>query len=110
VQKTKEHIAFKMLTLMLALSLLAPSVTKFAHIFAHHKHDICKGKKSVHLHEINSDCDFYKFKLSNSYCLFFSNIELLSHTYIFKISDSLYVFLNNHRQLSFSLRGPPVLV
>ena len=110
MQKAKEHIAFKTITLMLALALLVPTASKFAHIFAHHKHDICKGEKSTHLHEINTDCDFYKFKINTPYCLFFSNIELLAQTFIFKTSSSLYTFLNNHRPLSFSLRGPPILV
>jgi hypothetical protein len=110
VDKLKQHIAFKIVTLLLAVSLLVPTGVKFAHIFAHHKHDICKGEKATHLHEINTDCDFYKFKLNNHYYFSLAYHDLFHETAIYKIPILTYKFLNNHRPLSFSLRGPPTLV
>ncbi|MBP0904605.1 hypothetical protein ACFSKN_11940 [Mariniflexile gromovii] len=111
MNKIKEHIVFKTITTALALLLLVPSGAKFAHIFAHHTHDICKGEKATHLHEVNTDCDFYKFKLSSTYYYVVSEyigfIKTPSH------SDPIitpYNYLKNHWQLPFSLRGPPVLV
>lgn len=106
----KKHIAFKTVALALAIVLLLPVIAKFSHIFAHHEHDICLGEKSTHLHEINTDCDLHKFNLNTPYYFFSNDIELLVETYVNQSSTSLYTFLNNHRQLSFSLRGPPVLV
>ncbi|MDO7172813.1 hypothetical protein [Mariniflexile sp. AS56] len=110
MQKTKEHIAFKTATLLVVLFLLIPTATKFAHIFSHHKHDICLGEKSTHLHEINTDCDFYKFKLSHSYTFTFFNIELISPKEITLDSISQYQFLSKFQRLQTALRGPPSLV
>lgn len=106
----KQHIVFKTITLVLVASLLLPAIAKFSHMFAHHKHDICLGEKSTHLHEINTDCNLHKFNLNTPYCFFSNDIEILVNTYVKQTSTSLYTFLNNHKQLSFSLRGPPVLV
>lgn len=110
MQKAKEHIAFKTITLILALALLVPTATKFAHIFAHHEHDICKGEKAAHLHEINTDCDFYKFKLSNSYTFTFFNIELISFEEDTLQIISQYQFLSDFQRLQTALRGPPTLI
>ncbi|WP_308992591.1 hypothetical protein QLS71_013360 [Mariniflexile litorale] len=110
MQKTKEHIAYKTLTLLIALLLLAPIATKFAHIFAHHKHDICLGEKSTHLHEINTDCDFYKFKLSHSYTITFFNVELIVPKENSLEIVSQYQFLSKFQRLQTTLRGPPSLI
>ncbi|CAH8283749.1 hypothetical protein EV196_102595 [Mariniflexile fucanivorans] len=95
---------------MLALTLLVPAVYKFAHIFAHHKHDICKGEKSTHLHEINPDCDFYKFKLSTSYTITFSNFVFICPQENSLKMVSQYQFLSKFQRLQTALRGPPSLV
>lgn len=110
MHKIKEHIISKLITLVLALVLLVPTLYKFGHIFAHHEHDICKGEKATHLHEINTDCDLHKFKLNNHYYFSIAYQELFHETAIYKIPVLTYKFLNNHRPLSFSLRGPPALV
>lgn len=110
MQVIKQHIIFKIFASAIALLLLVPTVVKFNHIFADHEHDICLGEKSTHLHELNTDCDFHKFNINTPYCFFSNDIELFTEIYIHKTSSSLYTFLHNHRQLSFSLRGPPVLV
>jgi hypothetical protein len=110
VNNLKEHSIFKTIAFILALSVLVPTATKFAHIFANHKHDICKGEKATHLHEINTDCDFYKFKLNNHYYFSLVNNDLFQIASYYKIPVLTYKFLNNHRPLSFSLRGPPALV
>lgn len=106
----KEHIIFKTITLLLAIVLLVPIAVKFSHIFAHHKHDICKEEKATHLHEINTDCDFYKFKLSTSYTLTFFNIELFSPKEKTIKIVSQYQFSSEFQRIQTSLRGPPALI
>ena len=110
MNKFKEHIAIKAITLLLACLLLVPASAKFAHIFSHHKHDICYGKKATHLHELNTDCDLYKFKLSHSYTFTFFNVELFSpKEHPLKIV-SQYQFLSEYQRLQTALRGPPALI
>ena len=106
----KKHIIFKTITVLLTVSLLVPTAVKFTHLFAHHKHDICLGESSTHLHEINTDCNFYKFKLSNSYTFTFFNIELISPEEITLEIVSQYQFLTEFQRLQTSLRGPPSLI
>lgn len=106
----KEHIATKTATILLACLLLIPATVKFAHIFSNHKHDVCHGKTSTHLHELNTDCDFYKFKLSNSYTIAFFNFELFSLKESTVEIVSQYQFLSKFQRLQTALRGPPALI
>lgn len=105
----KEHIIFKTITIVLAFTLLVPTVYKFVHIFAHHKHDICLGEKSTHLHEKNTECEFYKFKLSHTYIYSFFNIEFISSEEDNVEIVSQYHFLSEFQRLQTALRGPPSL-
>lgn len=106
----KKHIVFKTITLLIAIAFLIPSAVKFSHIFTHHTHKVCEGEQTTHIHKVDIDCDFYKFKLNNNYLnvVAYNSSFQLSEPY--KIKYFTYKFLYNHRTLSFSLRGPPFLV
>lgn len=110
MQKVKLHITFKIATLTLVMAFLLPTAVKFSHIFEHHQHIVCNDDITTHLHASDVDCDFYKFKLNTQYHSLFEYISAPLEVSYFKINSTLYSFLNNHRQLSFSLRGPPLLV
>lgn len=110
MQAIRKHIVFRILTIVLVTGLIAPSVVKFSHIFTHHEHKVCNGEKSTHIHEVDFDCDFLKFKLNNNYYSSFKYKVLFCETISYKIPPLTYKFLNNHQPLSFSLRGPPILV
>ncbi len=103
-------ITFKVATLILAIALFVPTAVKFSHIFSHHYHEVCDGENQTHLHKSDIDCNFYKFKLNTNFYSLSEYLEISIKVSYFKIDGTLYFFLNNHRQLSFSLRGPPVLV
>ncbi|MFI1745911.1 hypothetical protein [Thalassobellus sediminis] len=112
MQTIKEHIVFKIVTLSLVATLLVPSVIKFSHVFSHHhhKHDVCKGEKSTHLHEIDLDCEFYKFQLNKNYIPSLKYETFICKAPHYKIYILTYKFLNNHQPLSYSLRGPPAVL
>ncbi len=110
MQKNKPHIAFRIATLTLVLAFLLPSAVKFSHVFNHHQHVVCNDDITTHLHASDVDCDFYKFKLNTQYHSPLEYIALPLEVSYFEINNTFYNFLNNHRQLSFSLRGPPELV
>ncbi|OYX28803.1 MAG: hypothetical protein B7Z06_00565 [Flavobacteriales bacterium 32-35-8] len=109
MQNFKQHITFKIFAFTLALVLLVPTVVKFNHIFVNHKHDICQGEKSTHLHELNTDCDFNKFKLNNpyTYAYFDFNLFIPKEPTLGIISQ--YQFLSKYQRLQIALRGPPSL-
>ncbi len=106
---TKEYMLFRVFAITLATVLLAPSLVKFNHIFENHKHEVCIDYSTSHLHEIDLDCEFYKFDKVNEYHNTLDyNYE--SFTSIFPNTNfSYYNFLSSHQQLNFSLRGPPSL-
>lgn len=110
MNKLKKHIAFKILTVLLSVTLLVPTATKFAHIFAHHKHDICLGEKATHLHELNIDCNFYKFKLTTVYNISFFNFNLFTPKEQPLEIVSQYQFLSKYQRLQIALRGPPAII
>jgi len=107
MQKLKQHIVFKILTVSLALTLLTPTFVKFNHIFTHHKHDICLGEKSTHLHELNIDCDLLKFKSNNIYTFICYNFSLFVPKETPAEIVSQYQFISEYQRLQTSLRGPP---
>lgn len=106
----KLHTAFKISAFTLALLLLVPTFVKFNHMFAHHKHDICLGEKSTHLHELNTDCDFYKFNLSHAYTFTYFEFSLFIPKKQTLSIVSQYQFLSKYQRLQIALRGPPVLI
>lgn len=106
----KLHIVFKISAFTLALLLLVPTFVKFNHIFAHHKHDICSGETTTHLHESSTDCDFYKFKLANTYTQTFFEFNFYSDKEQTVDIISQYHFISKYQRLQTALRGPPTLI
>ncbi len=112
MHKFKKHILFiKWVAFFLGFSILVPSIQKFAHIFAHHEHDLCKNEtQHTHLHESSFDCEFHKFKLNTNY--HFSLIEYCLFTpkaFYLKITTQYY-FISKFQRLQTALRGPPVFI
>lgn len=106
----KEHIIFKVFTLLIIAALLVPTAVKFTHIFTHHKHEVCKDGNTTHIHKVDLDCEFHKFQLQNNFLLNTSITELFSLQENPKEIISQYRFLSKYQRLHFSLRGPPSLI
>ncbi len=103
----REHIIFKALILVLVVSLVTPYFVKFTHIFTHHTHEVCLGEKATHLHKLDFDCEFYKFKLNKTLTYDLSNFEFFIEKKESQQIVSHYHFLSKYQSLHFSLRGPP---
>ena len=111
MKSIQKHIAFKLATILLVLAILTPSLVKVGHAFENHKHDVCTDNLSqTHLHALDLDCEFYKFKLNTKYYTVLNNFRIDVEENYSKINNTFYYFFNNHQQFSFSLRGPPSLV
>jgi hypothetical protein len=106
----KEHIIFKIIALVLVLSLFTPIAVKFTHAFTHHKHEVCQGSESTHFHELDTDCEFYKFNTSTNAPISIDTFEILAPKEQQVAIISQYYFLSDYQRLPFSLRGPPSLV
>lgn len=103
----KQHILFKCLTLILALTLLLPSAVKLSHIFEHHQHEVCYGEANAHFHSLDIDCEFYKFKLNIPFTIPENFVVFIDYTPINVFSTKEYTFLSEYQRLHFTLRGPP---
>lgn len=108
--KFKGHIVFKIVTLILVLAFLTPAALKFAHIFNHHKHEICKGEYQTHLHTSDYDCSFHKFKLTKTFTIPEFSFDFFTPKHNHDITSAQYLFLSNTCTLHFKLRGPPNLI
>lgn len=111
MKQIQEHILFKCITILLIVTLLTPSMVKVGHVFENHKHDVCIDNLSqTHLHALDLDCEFYKFKLNTKYYTTISDFRIETKEVYSKINNTYYYFSYNNQQLSFSLRAPPILV
>jgi len=111
MQSIREHIIFKTFTILLVVVLLAPTFVKVAHVFENHKHDVCTDNfQQTHLHSLDLDCEFYKFKVNNNFTFNPISFDLFSNENNHKVTNSQYQFLSEYQRLSFALRGPPQLV
>ena len=87
-----------------------PAAFKLAHVFEHHKHEICTGEDSTHIHQVDLDCEFHKFQLNTNFNISNAVFELFQIKKETSQIQSQYTFLSKYQQLHFSLRGPPSLV
>jgi hypothetical protein len=94
------------------LAVLLPSAVKLTHVFNHHNHEVCENDatdNATHFHQLDVDCEFYKFKLNTNYYSGVYTIETPSENNFSKNDTCLYLFLRTHQQNTTHLRGPPNL-
>lgn len=106
----RKHIIFRVLTICLVCTLMFPSAFKLAHTFEHHKHEVCTGGDSIHIHQIDLDCEFHKFQLNNYFTYSTLIFEIFQAQKETSQIVSQYSFISKYQRLHFSLRGPPSLV
>jgi len=110
MQKLKAHIGFKISLIALIVTLLGPSFVKLAHAFETHKHEVCKTPQKSHYHELDLDCEFYKFKLSHAFNFQPEDFSLEITKRILYVDNFYKAFYNNLQLQQPSLRGPPQLI
>lgn len=108
MQQFKIHILTKILSVVLITVLLIPSAVKLGHVFENHKHEVCTDNASTHLHSLDMDCEFYKFKLNNQLSFTPDYFQVASLDVNHKIIQSQYFFISEFQQLQVALRGPPL--
>lgn len=106
----KQHIAFKILSIALLFAILIPSAVKLAHVFQDHKHEVCLEQHKTHLHTLDLECEFYKFKVNNTFTLPEFHVEFVLIENSYKVVTREYNFSSSYQQVHFSLRAPPQLI
>jgi len=108
--KLKEHIGYKISLIVLIIALLVPSFVKLAHTFEVHKHEICKTPQKSHYHELDLECEFYKFKLSTAFNFLPENYRFLTVHQTTQITNFYKSLYSNLQREQITLRGPPQLI
>lgn len=107
MQKFRDQTVYKIITVILVLTLLIPSVVKLSHLWTHLHHEVCNGEPETHLHTADLDCSFYNFQLSTPFTLPTITYEFFQSEDNHPIFACYYSFLSEFQQLHVSLRGPP---
>ena len=105
----QKHIITRFFALMLLVTILAPSVVKGFHALSNHEHQVCLENVDTHFHNIDLDCEFYKFHINQSLNLTVDSYEIYEPTEIHLSQESSHDFLSDFQKLHFSLRAPPSL-
>ena len=79
-----------------------------AHELFEHEHFECTALGELHIHEVELDCEFQKFNLSNY--TYLELVKIPAYIIVPKMQQcfSQYTFLSKYQQLHFALRGPPM--
>lgn len=108
--KDKNNITlfFKSLVFATTIAILLPSIVKAAHIFNHHEHKVCNNDYGIHFHELDVDCEFYKYKLNTNYHFVPAQFQSLVKDNFTSNDTISYSFIKSNNKLVFLLRGPPL--
>ncbi|WP_111682756.1 hypothetical protein [Winogradskyella tangerina] len=101
---------YKALSLLLVVIVLLPIGVKLSHVFNHHEHEVCSiddRNAGTHFHELDLDCEFFKFKLNTNFYSFIKDEDSSEDKKLNKTNTCLYIFLRTHQQTTSYLRGPP---
>lgn len=108
MQTLKQHIIFKLATVVIVLTLMLPAMVKVMHVFENHQHEICYGEANTHIHTLEIDCEFYNFNVNNPFTLTEYTFTLLFLPETIDGITSGYLFLSEYQQHHFKRRGPPI--
>lgn len=106
----REHIASKISIIILVAALLTPSVVKLHHLFEDHAHAVCVNPQDTHWHEVDLDCEFYKFKLNTQFSHSFVAVDLSIVENDYEPFISFEQLVRSHSVSQYYLRGPPELI
>ena len=108
MEQIKGHTISKILGLTLSIMLVLPLFVKLHHLLEDHEHEVCITPYTNHFHEFEIDCEFDKFNTVTKYFIEYEYLNEEVQEINNRDSFSKYFLLNSHRQLSFSLRAPPI--
>ncbi|WP_430966372.1 hypothetical protein [Spongiimicrobium sp. 2-473A-2-J] len=104
-----KNILFPLVSMVLVISIALPSMVKLSHAIHDHLQQECTKRGAVHIHEVELDCDFQKYKLSSQFYPALYAFTVFPVPNYDTTNFSAYFFLSDYQALHFSLRGPPSL-
>lgn len=104
-----QRILFPFAAIFLLACFFTPYLLKIEHGIFEHKEVLCTESGELHFHEIELDCDFYKFQLKQLFHPAFNAPKVQVHIPPKKRLIDHYCYLSKYQKLHFVLRGPPVV-
>ena len=101
----------RLLALLLVVCLLVPFGLKLVHSYNHQFHLVCNddGKVDTHFHEVDLNCEFYKFQLTKNLYIDLKVEELVENLILANDFSNFYISFKQNQQLTRFQRGPPEL-
>ncbi len=105
-------MCIKVLAIFLVCAFMAPIAFNLIHEIGHEHHvENFDNDNQTHLHELENECEFCKFKISSDVFLITGLYANLNVTcFVLKTDNQLYTNANSPSDLVYSLRGPPYIV
>lgn len=97
-----------LVALILVVALQLPVAAKISHAFIDHIEIECNDYGSLHIHEVEFDCEFQKYNFSTEGMISDYPTGDLELAVVSEQIFRYYSFLYKSQKLHFSLRGPPV--
>ncbi|MFX0557100.1 hypothetical protein ACOCEA_09880 [Maribacter sp. CXY002] len=105
----RPNILYAWTALVIIVCLLTPYLIKINHGINEHQSVHCVSEGTLHIHNVEFDCDFEHYQLSS---LFYPNLfvaEIFTSPKILQETINHYTFLSKYQSLHFVLRGPPTV-
>jgi len=103
-----KQVCTSIISLLLVAAILSPAIIMLSHALYEHEEQVCEEIGTVHVHEVEIDCDFQKFKLSPQHYPNFAKTIKVHPKMIREKGFNYYSFLSKYQKLHFTLRGPPI--
>lgn len=110
MSRLKDHILIKFISLILVAAIALPVLVKAHHVFENHEHVVCNENITTHFHELDVDCEFYKFKLNNNFYYTYEFEDNFISKSISSLNTIYYTHLRSSEEMTSYLRGPPSVI
>lgn len=95
------------MAIVLTVAMQLPVLAKISHAVYDHVDTECSDYGSLHIHEVEFDCEFQKYNLSTNCVVPDIHTDALEPLSFQESNFSDYFFLSKYQKLHFSLRAPP---
>ncbi len=103
----KNRFVSSLLAFMVIGSLGLPSLTAWTHAFSDHQEPKCTDSTTLHIHKVEGDCAFVKFKPAPQFYFTVAAPRIYYPEPATSPIRTTYRFIPTLKSIHFLLRGPP---
>jgi hypothetical protein len=103
----KERCISSVLAFLVIACLGLPSLTAWTHAFSDHQDQKCTDSTTLHIHKVEGDCAFLKFKPAPQFYFTITGPRIFYPALAKSPIRTTYRFVPTIKSIHFLLRGPP---